>query len=389
MAVIPGVYPLAIWFRRIALRRARQKLGNFFRPITFSTTSRLGPPKQCVSLYELLKKNDPAVEGEIILHGQDATPIQPGSMADLAGWTRFKPQQPFPIIWTKHRNARLVSGSLALVLPPKTLALESSYGFDWLPAEPAYHYLWLPKPVTLEGNYTSIISTWARSNRPCNFSHWLLDVLPRLAALNRFPEDTQILVPALLASYQKESLDLLGLAGRYRPTPESHLIVENYYLSSPTSSIVWENAYALAFLRDRFLPKASATFNGPKRFIIDRGGERRGVKNREEFNQFFRDLGWAIIDTAKLSFADEIKLFMEAEAFAGAIGSGFTNAVWCKPGCAVIQFACDQVLDGSTEWICAHNHLRWKFLICPADNVQRVEVDLKEVRKILAELNLL
>jgi hypothetical protein len=387
-AAIPGVYRGAIWFRRTALRRARSIVGNVARAIFPESSIRFGPPKRAISLLPLLKANDPNVEGKIVLERQEITPMPPDSLSHICGQQTWM-YQPFPIIWTHHKNARLVGRTLGLVLPPKTFVLESTYGNHGLWTDPAYNYVYLPPPVELRGNYTSVLSFWVRNNVVPNFSHWLLDALPRLAALDCFPEDTKVLVPGRLAEYQKESLRLLGLEDRIRYTPESHLLVESYYLSSPASMIACESAYTLSFLRQRLLPKASPTFKGPKRFIIDRQGVTRGIQNGEEFNQFFRDLGWAIIDTATLSFADEIKLFMDAEAFCGAIGSGFTNAVWSRPGCAVIQLVSETVMDGSTEWICTRNQLRWRFMICPHDARQRIYVDLKQVRKILEDLSLI
>src|SRR5687768_18096160 len=62
-----------------------------------------------------------------------------------------------------------------------------------------------------------------------------------------------------------------------------------------------------------FRSKADKNYSGPKRFIIQRKGKSRGIKNEEEFNRFFEKRGWAILDTEKLTFAQEIKLFRSEE----------------------------------------------------------------------------
>jgi hypothetical protein len=385
---VPGLYKIMVWSRRQGVLHLRKAAASLVRGLAPASWPRLGAPKAAVSLYQLLLQKDPSVEGRIVLHKQEVTPMGPETLSARCG-VRTDIYQPFPIVWTRHKNARLVTRTLGLILPPKTLAIESGYGPRGLWAEPANQYILLPAPTHLKGNYTSVISLWVPNTGVPNFSHWLLDALPRLAVLDECPPDTTVLVPAKLAAYQKESLQMLGLENRYRFTPEKHLIVENYFLSSPPSMIVCESRYSLNFLRERFLPKASLSYRGPKRFIIDRTGVTRGIQNIEEFNEFFRELGWGIIDTASLSFADEIKLFSEAEAICGAIGSGFTNAVWCQPGCAVIQLASDRVMDGSTEWICILNQLRWRYMICPSDSMQKIYVDLRAVKKILKELALL
>jgi hypothetical protein len=370
-----------------ALRQMRHSIAAAIRVLAPAKYARFGPPKNLISLYELLLSGDPTVKGRILFHRQKVLATEANSMAALAGLDH-RTTQPFPALWSHHREARLVTRTLGLILPPKQFVVESSYpGAEWL--EPASQYLRLPRATRLKGNYTSIVSLWNKNNVTPNFSHWLLDALPRLAAMEEFPADTTALTPGPLAAYQIESLKMLGLEGRFRRTPEEHLIVENYYLSSPTSQNVRDNPYALDFLRRSFLPKASTNYNGPKRFIIDRSGAGRGLINREEFNSFFRDLGWAIIDTATLSLADEIKLFAEAEAFAGAIGSGFTNAVWCKPGCAVFQIVPHNFFEPSTEWICKRNELRWRFLVCEGDFSFCAKAPMAEVKRVLKELDLL
>jgi hypothetical protein len=369
------------------LHRTRAFLVCLVRPISPRFLLRIGPPRSNISLYKLLKLRDGSVKGRILFDSQPTTPLTPGTLS--AYWKIDQASfQPYPAFWSFHRNAHLVTKTLGLLIEGKRLALESTYR-NSLWHDSAYNYFWLPPAVKLQGNYTSIVSLWNKSHTVANFSHWLLDALPRLAPLEEFPRDTVVLTPGNLANYQVETLRLLGLEKRFRPTHEQHLLVENYYFSSPTSLHVRENVHALQFLRKNFLPKASAGFKGPKRFIIDRAGLTRGLLNRKEFNQFFEDLGWAIIDPGSFSFADEIKLFADAEAYAGPIGSGFTNAVWSQPGCAVLQIVPHNCLEPSTEWICQRNKLRWRFIVCEGDANLRVTVDLRDVKKTLKELGLL
>lgn len=348
--------------------------------------TRVGPPRRVISQYELLKEKAPGVSGRIVLHGQPTTEFGPGTLAAWGGVDESQ-FQPRPIIVTHNKDARLVTRTLGLAVRPKALVSDCSYpGILW--QEPANNYVYLPGETYLKGNYTSVVSFFVKNNFVPNFSHWLLDALPRLAVMDEFPADTVVLVPSKLAGYQRESLEMLGLGQRYRLTPERHLRVENYYFSSPTGWNVRENKYAVDFLRRTFLPKASAGFSGPKRFVIDRPTHARGMINRTEFNAFFEKLGWAIVDTGEMSFADEIKLFSEAEAIAGVIGSGFTNAVWCKPGCAVFQIVPENINEPSTEWICHHNQLRWRYLLSPANRHRQPTVDMTAVKRILGELGL-
>jgi capsular polysaccharide biosynthesis protein len=70
------------------------------------------------------------------------------------------------------------------------------------------------------------------------------------------------------------------------------------------------------------------------------------------------------------------------------MGSGFTNAVWSSPGCKVIKFVPDNLLDGWTEWICSVNKLSFHWKLFPADHEVMATVDLDGVKKLLAEAGL-
>ncbi len=114
--------------------------------------------------------------------------------------------------------------SLAVLGRDKQVLLESVYGLEWYRNDPSYTYFKLPPATHLPGSWTSLLSRWCRSHdrQYANYYHWMMDGLPRLALLDHFPPDTRILVPELFKSFQRESLEILGLLDRCRPTPEIH-----------------------------------------------------------------------------------------------------------------------------------------------------------------------
>jgi hypothetical protein len=377
------------------LRKIRQLLTekipmlfvNLLRALAPVTNPRFGPPKGSFSIYQSLSRESPPLH-RIVLADQGSPKTMSDSLLVISNLHQHE-YQPWPIFWSKHKNARLVAPSLALLDERKRLCVESVYGDKALKDDPAWRYAILPKPISLAGNWTSLVSRWTPNAGVPTFSHWLLDALPRLALMKEFPPDTKILVPSALAGYQKETLKLLGLLDRVRYTPEKHVVIENYYFSAPTTMISCYNPYGVNWLRSAFLPQADKSYRGPKRFIIQRKGKTRGIKNEAEVNEFFRKLGWEIIDTEKLTFAQEIELFANAEAFAGVLGSGFTNAVWSPPGCKVITFVAGNWLDGWVEWISDVNRIDYHWKIFPSDVAMMMTVDLTEVKKILVKAKLI
>jgi capsular polysaccharide biosynthesis protein len=192
----------------------------------------------------------------------------------------------------------------------------------------------LPKAVELRGDWTSIVSRFVPAGKHIdhspNYTHWLLEALPRLALLPEFPATTQIIVPPRLHKNQAEALRLMGIFERCRPTTEEHLRVENYYFSPQTTMLQGYSPYGVDFLRRTFLPKRDTSYNGPKKFYIQRLGLTREPLNRVEIERFFAEHGWQPIDIMQLSFAQQIQLFAEAESITGMFGSAFTNSVFCS-----------------------------------------------------------
>jgi hypothetical protein len=359
---------------------------DLWRVLAPARSFRFGPPKGSFSICQSLL-HEQRRPGRVVLTDQGAPEVPPDSLLVISNLKQHT-SQPWPIFWSRHKNARLVASSLALLDERKCLCRESVYSDMCLEDDPAWRYAVLPEPTLLSGNWTSLVSRWCPNGGAAPFSHWIMDALPRLALLKEFPADTQIMVPARLAGYQKESLKLLGLLDRVRCTPERHVIAENYYFSAPTAMISTYNPYGVNWLRSVFLPHADKSYQGPKRFIIQRKGKSRGIKNEAEVNDYFQKLGWAIIDTETLTFAQELQLFSNAEAFAGVLGSGFTNAIWSPPGCKVITFVADTWLDGWTEWICHVNRLDYHWQSFASDHEMMVTVDPDEVKKLLSKAGL-
>lgn len=217
----------------------------------------------------------------------------------------------------------------------------------------------------------------------------MLDALPRLALLEEFPADVQILVPPHKLRYQMERLRLLGLLGRCRWISEKHLLVQDYYFTSPVSMVGAYSPYTVDFLRSSFLPSATNTQTMPARFYLRRTGRYRNVAKEEEVLEFFRKAGWNVIDTTTLSFVEQIRLFAGAEAICLIHGSGAINAVWCPSGCKVIQLFADSLLDGDLEWICQCVNAEHHFEIFPSDHRQNAVVDLTRLRELFRSLHLL
>ena len=355
--------------------------------LLFAPMPRTGPVKGWYSDLELLQSQK-GREGRIILLDQGSPVVREDSAMILCGRGQHL-QQPFPVFWIRHKNARLIGPGLAHINERKEVSVEAVTNPLFLKDDPADKFFMRGAPVRLEGPWTSVISRWMPLDRPVAYGHWLIDSLPRLAVLNEFPAQTRILVPGQRARYQVESMEMLGLSDRCRWTKETYLEVEDYYFSSPPSVIACYSPYTVQCMQKMFLPLLDRQKATPKRFFVRRTGTTRNMTNEAEVLEFFEKAGWTIIDLGNLRFADQVAWFAGAEAMAGIHGSGMTNTLWCPRGCKVFELFCDRYIAGDSEWIAQCTGAEHHSLIFPSDHAVNAIVDLNRVRATLQSAKLL
>lgn len=373
-------------YRRVL--RVQAQIGSTLRRTIFavarwltSRTASFGPPNGLFSLTDGVRHGDPE-NGGIILESQGVPPTPPDSLMILSGLGQHE-RQPWPIIWSHRYRARLCSRSLALLNEKKQIAAESIYGADFGREDPAQSYFIRGTPLRLVGNWTSIVSRWVPTHAPTNYAHWLLEALPRLAVLDRFPPDMRIIVPSHLQVWQETSLRWLGLLDRCRRTSETYIELENYYFSGAPTMIVCYSPYSVNFLRTHLLPHGSSTTQTPKRFFLKRSGQLRSLVNAGEVEAFFQKAGWDVVDTGAMRLEEQIALFRNAEVIVAVHGAGVANIVWASPGCKLLELVPENYLNGCYEWMAYVLGVEYRYELCRADNSLNAYVDLNHVRRIL------
>jgi len=335
---------------------------------------RFGGPRGFFSGLELL--DNEGCLGSVLLKRQQLPMLPVASLIKQTGHNQ-NGRQPWPVFWMKIKEARLVGDSLAPVNFKKQMLIEAVYGEEFAATDPSYHYSYLHSPLRLEGSWTSLISRWDHG-----YYHWFLDALPRLAPLGEFPEATKIMIREPLSTYQRESLEMLGLLERVWETARNHLIIEDYYFSSPPGMTGCTNPYVVSWLREKFLPH-QALIETPRRFFIKRKGKTRGIVNQEEIAEYFIAQGWVVIDLETLSFAEQIAWFANAESIVGEHGGGFSNLIWCRPETKVLELCADNFLNGCYEGISLCLRLDHRFEVFQADYQNRITVNPNQVMELI------
>jgi capsular polysaccharide biosynthesis protein len=242
--------------------------------------------------------------------------------------------------------------------------------------------------LRLAGNWTSLPGRLDEG-----YWHFLLDSIPRLHALDRFPDDTRVLIRPRPEPWMIEIYEMLGVRDRLVEADFSCAEVEHYYFSSFTSMTGACNPFAVRFLRDRLLHHSSVenpadssdnAAREPLRLFLQRGDDwTRGILNRENVWRLAESKGWMLVQPEQLSIREQIALFAKADAVCAMHGAALTNSLWMTPGTTMIALTADDFLLGGFEWLARCLDMHHHALICPGDSRFRIRVDLEQLDRLL------
>ncbi|MGJ5673896.1 MAG: glycosyltransferase family 61 protein [Nostochopsis sp.] len=176
------------------------------------------------------------------------------------------------------------------------------------------------------------------------YYHWLFDILPRLALLQKagilFEQIDKFLVNRYISRFQIETLNSLGI-------PRSKIIENHWYPHIEAEqlvlpSLVGETSHmpkwACDFLRDYFSRDKTKQNQQPVRLYFNRTQVvHRRVENESEVIEFLSRLGFRNLSLETLSVAEQIELMAMAEVVVAPHGAGLSNIVFCQPGTKVIE----------------------------------------------------
>lgn len=235
----------------------------------------------------------------------------------------------------------------------------------------------------ISGRVLSLLTGGAGND---NYWHWLYDVLPRLALCNeiiRLNDIDYFLVPSLKIKFQKETLSDLGISSKkfltsekYRHVKADELLVTDhpYALSSnPSKDIHNMPKWISQWLKEKFLKNYNNNLNKkdlPKKIYIDRGDSTsnvanlRTIINEDEIKNFLEKNGFTSMRLSNLKFADQVRLFNEADYIVGLHGAAFANMAFCKPKTKVLELKNNTMADRVIESLATVNDLNFSSVIC-------------------------
>lgn len=187
---------------------------------------------------------------------------------------------------------------------------------------------------------------------PPNFCHWLIDLLPRLAAVANQVADPNFYVATrkLSSPYQIDSLKMCGLS------PDRIIQLEAYESVSANNLLVTSDVasmshpcfkaapWAINYLKSKILAESLVssdlewTGSRTRKVYVSRGdAPGRKVVNDHEFFQFLENFGYTRIVLSDFSLADQVKIMASASSIIGLHGAGLSHLAFARRDCSIIE----------------------------------------------------
>jgi capsular polysaccharide biosynthesis protein len=229
-------------------------------------------------------------------------------------------------------GARLATDLGLVVSPDNQIFAETAWDEEQLAVSGVLRMRRLPRARRLPGTHASLVSQWSD-----NYSHWLLEALPRTALLVEAGfGDPAFVVPWPLSRFQRDSLQLVGIDDdRLVPFARQHLEPEVLVWPAPPDHAGIPSSWTCRWLRERLAPPLGERPPRPRRLYLSRSGiarpsKRRRVANEADVLAVLKPLGFEVVRPEELSFAEQVRTFAGAEAVVAPHGAALTNLVFSQ-----------------------------------------------------------
>lgn len=198
------------------------------------------------------------------------------------------------------------------------------------------------------------------SQRNRNYCRWWLDSVTKLFICGQSnilrsklrSSRLEVLAPKLRADFQRETVRLLNSPRIATNTPDR--LIRGRSINSPGLTFGGGQRIASivrpfsAYL-DVVIPasKSSGGPSGELLYISRNESSMRRLVNEEDILPGLRDLGFTILQPAKVPLRDQIEAFRNARVVLAAHGAGLTNIIFCRPGTTLIEIFPEGGVHGS------------------------------------------
>jgi capsular polysaccharide biosynthesis protein len=188
-----------------------------------------------------------------------------------------------------------------------------------------------------------------------NYFHWLIEYLPKLYLVAKFPSLAKIPLIVHSKMVQQQIDSLKAVAGNWPLhwlDDTTLLKVDALYVPSVSTyhvdhmnSPFWQGGAlcikSLDFIKANIYKKFNITPGSQPlqhKIYLGRTGVRN-ITNHKDVEACLRSKNIEIIYPENLSFAEQVNLFANCSLIIGPLGAAFSNIIFCAPGTKIIGLA--------------------------------------------------
>jgi len=202
-----------------------------------------------------------------------------------------------------------------------------------------------------------------------NYYHFLHDVVPRLALLDRCPEagKPDVWYVPRRTRFQRELVELLDLPEDRLVDADAvpHLRAEHLVVPTLPDLDLNHPAWSTQYLRDRLLPAGARPISG-RRIYVTRGSapHTRILLDEPDVLAALDRFGFERIDPGAMSVVEQIRAFAEAEVILAPHGAALANLAFAGAGATVVELFAPDFVQGC-YWKLATTvpGLRYRYLV--------------------------
>jgi len=212
-----------------------------------------------------------------------------------------------------------------------------------------------------------------------NYSHWLLDIIPKLKIFSEKYNTKEIdyFYFSKLNSFQKQSLKELKLdpkrfldSNKFRHVQATKVFAvthPNYFYGDIFDAHSNLPSWIVLYLRKIFLKKKFLSSKKYNNIFIDRSDSTQShckLINNKKIIDFLRKKKFKILKLSELSFKDQVSIFYNCKNIIAPHGAGLANLVFCRKNTNIIEIIPKNHKNKVYETISKINKLKYKMIKC-------------------------
>lgn len=175
----------------------------------------------------------------------------------------------------------------------------------------------------------------ALNNRAAhNFYHWLIEIAPRIAAIELAGIEPDYFLIDCQSGFQKSILAMLGIRPERVLQPHSGLHVRSDEMIFVPETNVAVLKHFVAMLEKCIQWDASAQ---RRLYISRRQARNRKIVNEIELERFLVANGFESVCFEDLTVADQFRLMRESATVVTAHGAALANTIFARPGTNIVE----------------------------------------------------